>query len=222
MTTATLISSQAQVFRGSPETSTAQVVPLSETTDCPPWCRGGCTPDKADGHIYHVSAYRDLDGVPDVDLAVSRLDDEDTGPGAATVDLFINRTAAELTPAQARTLAGMLHDHADTLDPQPPQGFPHMLTPVEALALAEELRERALAAAGPRGVEMPVELVRLGDQILTPNGWETVEIHDVDGWLKPEAARHAVRVNTDAHDEDDQAYRFPIGTTVHARAGGAR
>jgi hypothetical protein len=207
----------ATLTRRSPENST-----VSETTGCPSWCRAGCTPDQADGHVYHVSAYRDLDGVPDVDIAVSRLDDEDTGPGTATVDLFVNRTAADLTPAQARALAGMLHDHADTLDPQPPPGLPHMLTAVQALALAEELRERALLAARPRGVEMPVELVRLGDQILTPDGWETVEIHDVDGWLKPEVAHHAVRVNTDTHTEDDQAYRYPIGTAVRVRAGGAR
>ena len=124
--------------------------------------------------------------VGDVEVALSRLDDEDDGPEPTTVDVLIGMAAAELTPAQA-------------------------------LALSEAVRDLALTAAGPEGVEMRADRLRLDDQILTAAGWETVEIHDVDGWLDAKHADKAVRVNTEAHEEDDDAYRFAAGHTLRVR-----
>jgi hypothetical protein len=96
------------------------------------------------------------------------------------------------------------------------------LTPEQALVLIEVLREHILRAAGPAGVEMPIERVRLGDEIQTANGWDAVEVLMVDGWCcgippKPEHLCH-VRINTEAHDDDDQAHDYALGDMVRVRA----
>ncbi|MDQ7905508.1 sigma-70 region 4 domain-containing protein [Phytohabitans sp. ZYX-F-186] len=179
------------IFRGAAQrladaTATPQPAvsePETAPAACPPWCGGECKPDAADGSVYHMGPSVT---VGDVEVGLSRLDDEDTGQGAASVDVLIGMASAELTPARA-------------------------------LALAEVLREQALAAAGAEGVEMRADQLRLDDQILMPDGWETVEIHDVDGWLAPKHADKAVRVNTEAHEEDEDAYRFAVWHMLRVR-----
>lgn len=76
---------------------------------CPGWCRGGCEPDPYDGVVVHVAA--DVK-VGEIVVGVSRLDDEDAEPAAATVDVLIGMAADSLTPEQALELADLLRDRA--------------------------------------------------------------------------------------------------------------
>jgi len=54
------------------------------------------------------------------------------------------------------------------------------MTPAEALAFIEVVRDEALRAAWPDGVDLPVRLLQTGDQILTESGWETVDELHID------------------------------------------
>lgn len=168
--------------------------PTQPTHICPPWCGGTCRPDW-DGSVFHcqptieINVDRPGDGHPGVSL--SRIDDEPGQPGDTSIDLLIGTKAgASLTPGQA-------------------------------LAMAELLRAQALTAASTAGVDMPVERLRLGDEFLSPDGWQAVELVDVDGWCcgvppEPDHA-HLVRVATDAHEIDEQAWEYDAGTLVQVR-----
>jgi hypothetical protein len=88
--------------------------------------------------------------------------------------------------------------------------------PAHLLAVADTLRAAALQSAGTAGVDMPAELVRLGDQIHTADGWQQVDGIEVDGW-----GRHgqpdAVRIGTIAHQYADDFQPFPLGHPVKVR-----
>ncbi|MGW1057647.1 DUF6907 domain-containing protein [Micromonospora rubida] len=165
---------------------------------CPPWCPAGtCEADKADGSVFHMSDRTDVpagDGGDLVDVALCRLDDEDA-TGEATVNVHVGSGAG----------IGRAAD----------------FTPGQALAFVETLRAHALTAAGPDGLDMPVEQVRLGEQIHVAGRWETVELLTVDGWCcgTPPTPGHRVRVlvGTDAHDDDADAYEYAQGDLVRVR-----
>lgn len=160
----------------------------------PAWCGNGgmCPPDRSDGSTYHMSKPVVVDTIQGGTSGNGPLDvalsrlDPENGFGRTTVDLAV---ANEQT-------AGM--------------------TPEQVLAFIEVLRDHALRAAGSKGVEVPVERVRLDDELLTSDGWQVVEIVDVDGWLI-EGHPSAVSINTDVHAEDEQALKFPLGTLVRVR-----
>lgn len=177
------------------------VTPDVVTTPEPAWCRHEqCVPDRADGSVFHMSAPEDVPtdgGTGLLDLALCRIDDEDDGTGETTV----------------------------SLNAGPGGGKSVELTAAQALHLSELLRGYALRAAGPAGVEMPVDRVRLGDEIQVADGWEVAEVVMVDGWCcgtgpKP-GHRHQVQVATDAHSDDDQAHEYAQGDAVRVRAVGS-
>ncbi|MFY1673655.1 hypothetical protein ACN27G_27475 [Plantactinospora sp. WMMB334] len=89
------------------------------------------------------------------------------------------------------------------------------LSPAHALDFAEQLRDLALTGAGPAGVDLPADRVRVGDELLTSNGWQLVETVDVDGWVETGHA-HAVSLGTTVHN-GDVGYRYPIGFPVRVR-----
>jgi hypothetical protein len=156
----------------------------------------------ADSAPYYQSAPVDIPAEDDgsLDVSLSRLDDQpgtlgDGDPGQAgstTVDVYVGTGC----------------------------GAAASLTPENALRLAEVLREHALRAAGPDGVEVPADRVRVGDELLTPDGWERVEMQDVDGWLD-EGHDRAVNLSTIAHD-GEEGYRFLIGGPVRIREAVSR
>lgn len=161
---------------------------------CPPWCPNGCLPDGSDGSRLHMSAPRPVAHVAGDAPDVSLSRlDPEDGEGQTLVSLFLGDRA-----------------HAD-------------MTPDQALLLAELFREDALRAAGTKGVEMPVERLRLGDEIRTKDGWEVVEVIMVDGWccgIPPRPGHlHPVKVSTNGHDEDDvdPEYRYDMGDLVRVR-----
>ncbi|MDG4790346.1 hypothetical protein O7626_40825 [Micromonospora sp. WMMD1102] len=158
----------------------------------PDWCLWTpCTPDRHDGSRMHMSPAVDVPtaaGTGLLDVRLCQLDEE-TEAGQTQVSLNVGRNLGSM---------------AD-------------LTPEQALVFIEVVRDHLMTAAGPAGVPMPVERVRLGDELLTPDGnWEVVEIVDVDGWLY-EGHPSAVSINTAAHSEDEEHYRYPIGTPVRVR-----
>lgn len=162
----------------------------------PEWCPNECLPDQSDGSVFHMSTPQELATAGDkviLDVCLTRIDDEDDGPGDTTV-----------------TLSTGFDADAD-------------LSPEQALQLVEILREHAVRAAGSKGVEMPVERLRLGDEIRTKDGWEVVEVIMVDGWccgIPPQPGHlHPVKVSTNGHDEDDvdPEYRYDMGDLVRVR-----
>ncbi|HEY0700269.1 MAG TPA: hypothetical protein VGD43_20995 [Micromonospora sp.] len=168
-----------------------------QTTGCAPWCPPeGCEPDRYDGSVFHMSQPVD---VP-------------TSEGTGVLDVCLTRLDEESEPGQVEVCVNVGADI----------GRSTHLTPAQTLAYIETLRAHALTAAGPDGVEIPVEQLRLGDELSTPNGWETVEVVLVDGWccgIPPVGDHpHEVKVNTDAHENDENAYRYGRGDLVRIRA----
>ncbi|SCL17798.1 hypothetical protein GA0070616_1361 [Micromonospora nigra] len=99
-----------------------------------------------------------------------------------------------------------------TCDPIPSQsGFPAYV-----LTVAEKLRAQALDAAGPAGVDMPAELVRLADHIAVGGDWQQVDGIEVDGWAQP-GQPDAVRIGTSTHQYADDFHPFRIGEPVKVR-----
>ncbi|MEV2236724.1 hypothetical protein [Micromonospora sp. NPDC049891] len=164
---------------------------------CPPWCPPpACEPDRHDGSVFHMSQPVMVDAVNDGATATNLLDVavsriDDDTPGQTTVDLAV---------AMDRTVG---------------------MTPEQTLAFIEILRQHALTAAGPDGLPMPVEQVRVGEQIRIDGGWETVELVTVDGWCcgQPMVPGHACRVlvGTDTTPDDNDAHTFDLGDIVQVR-----
>jgi hypothetical protein len=89
------------------------------------------------------------------------------------------------------------------------------LTPTHVMDFIEQLRDLAVTGAGAEGIEIPAERVRLGDELLGPNGWDVVEMVDVDGCLI-EGHPSAINISTTAHD-GESGYRLPLGAPVRVR-----
>lgn len=113
-----------------------------------PWCNGECGEWNGEHHTTgfdFLTIQRGLRG--DMELTVSTAASEDDGKlGPAAVYLLADHPADEmlLTPARARQLAAMLLNAADNADP-----LPHGVLVV------------------------PAGQVRIGDEIDTPDGWQT-------------------------------------------------
>ena len=158
---------------------------------CPPWCGW----EKCD-HDYHLSrpTYTPVTGRGEK-LDVSLVLDEVDMPDTVTVGV----TVSAIGPSTA------------TAD----------LTPAQTLAFIETLRQHALTAAGPDGMEMPVEQVRIGDQIKIGDRWETVELVTLDGWCCGQPAvpghAHRVQVGTNATPDDNDTHDFDMGDVVTVR-----
>ena len=164
---------------------------------CQPWCPPeGCEVDRSDGSVFHMSPQTLVDVVTGGANSDGPFDlslsrlDREDATGATTVDLAI---------ACDRTVG---------------------MTPGQALVFAEQVRAHALTAAGPDGVDMPVELVRLGEQVRVDGRWETVETLFADGWCcgRPVNPDHRplVQVCTGVHDDDD-GHQFAAGDLVRVR-----
>ncbi|MEU7843971.1 hypothetical protein AB0B39_23760 [Micromonospora sp. NPDC049114] len=97
-------------------------------------------------------------------------------------------------------------------------GLVRGMTPAEAMAFIEDIRDEALHAAWPDGVEIPACRVQVGDQILSPHGWEEVDGVEVDGWAGP-FSDDAVSIATTRHEQADDAYPFRLSTPVKVRRG---
>jgi hypothetical protein len=88
------------------------------------------------------------------------------------------------------------------------------------LLLAELFRADALRAAGRAGLMMPAAQVRVGEEIRTDGGWESVAMVLVDGGCcsdgKPPTGACSVQVETDARPQDDPLM-FDAGKQVRVR-----
>lgn len=166
-------------------------VPAAAPHQCPPWA-AVCDPDVADPrYVYHCSGEVPMRDTAGAALSVTVAHDVDP-------DTPSNPVVQVATDRDSVSLA-----------------------PTVALNLAWEAREAALVAAWPDGVEIAVTDLRLGDEILTPFGWQAVEYVFVDGWVDPNGRAVAVAVTITEKDED--ALGFPLHGKVMARAkdGGA-
>lgn len=176
-----------EVFRGSPENSSDGTNNPPEQGLCEPAQESPCPPWcggcnlEADGVRYHLSH-----GTPfDFDEGEQpelcfSRLDDDGQPGTVMIELCLGLKANA------------------------------SLTPAQALALAERLREQAISAAGAEGVELPVEQARLGEEILTAdNGWQPVESVLLDG-----TADHAAIYTS---DNDYTGHGFTTGDGIRVR-----
>jgi hypothetical protein len=82
----------------------------------------------------------------------------------------------------------------------------------DAVAVAELFRSRVMTAAGADGVEMPVELARLGEEILTPDGWQRIETLLID-----EPANHVGVYTPERENEIEERWNFEPGDRVKVR-----
>lgn len=173
---------------------TTQTEPqTATTTTCPPWC--GWETGRCDGfHMSRPTYTPTADQAETLDVSLNR-DDTDS-PGPTQVAVVVSADATGTAAAD--------------------------LTPAQVVELMTLLRERALTAAGPDGIPVPVEQVRLGDQIRVGDQWETVETLMVDGWCcgQPPMPGHrwAVYVGTNAIDDDNDAHQYGHGDLVQVRA----
>lgn len=158
---------------------------------CPDFCDGTCVEwpeEKGDAH--HTSGFTTLT-VPsdrrgetlDLDVSVSRTDD-DFQVGTLDVNLLgFNHGGATLTAAHARQLAAMLLNAADLADPL------------------------------PSGVMVtPAGRVRIGDEIDTPDGWQTV-----NGLLIFPDADQAALFTPEKDDIDSDGYQHSMLDPVRVR-----
>lgn len=157
------------------------LVATSPDYPCPPWCDGKCV-DDWDGALHSTPAMRVPVRGEQVEVQVSRFDTT-TGTGDATVDLYAEPTdACTMTPAQARQVAAALLNAADLADGG---------SPAEVPPLAQHLR--------------------VGDHLLTPDGWQRVI-----GVMVFENSNH-VAVFTPEQDGDTDGWRYTLTDTVTAR-----
>lgn len=127
---------------------------------CPSWCEGDCDHGWFDeeGSRYHSSGYEALSvkahGRPQVHLStcLTRLDDPDAD-AAGPVEIHLGDIMYDyvFTPAQARTMAAMFLNAADLAEPLP-----------------------------VRVAHISAEKIRIGDEIDTPDGWQTAYMILVD------------------------------------------
>lgn len=138
-----------------------------------------------DGSLYHGSAFRDVT----VNSA------NDSGPDTVSV------SASRVDDPTDGPADPVLHVLLVRV------GVDIEMSPGQALGLAEALAEYARLAGGHL---LPVaQDVRLGDQVLTPAGWQTVTglLHD---GLRDEVAVFTV-------SDDDPAARYQVGERVAVR-----
>ncbi|MFY1673656.1 DUF6907 domain-containing protein [Plantactinospora sp. WMMB334] len=158
----------------------AVIEPGTETAAVtePEWCRWQQCAADALGDRYHMSAPEDVptdEGTGLLDVALARLDDVD-GIGKPTVSINLGRGGGQSVE----------------------------LTAAQTLHFAEVLRRYALRAAGRSGVEMPIGLVRVGEEIQTDAGWDAVEGVDADGWC---CGRPMLPVEAQIADRDGETNR---------------
>lgn len=175
-----------EVFRGSPENSPDRANNPPEQGLCAPAQESPCPPWcrgcdlEADGVRYHLSHGEVLDYDEGVQPELCFSRlDEDGEPGPAMIELCLGLTASA------------------------------SITPTQALALAARLRDFALTAAAETGTTVPVEQVRIGEEIETAAGWQPVESLLIDGT----AAHVAVYTS----DGDDTGHAFTTGDLVRVR-----
>lgn len=168
---------------------------IASTIPCPVWCDGNCDnwTDNGDADRYHSSGFTTIKAVEQVtgqsgiDVSTTRLDTP-AGPGEAQVHLLTgtDRVANDdwaLTPTDARQLAAALLNAADLAD-APPNG--------ELSTLAQH--------------------IRIGDDLLTPDGWQSVYMTMIDGHSLTAAAFTAER-----NDTDTDGWQYTFGDRVRVR-----
>lgn len=156
--------------------------PVSADYPCPPWCDGQCI-DGWEGALHSAEAVSvPIDG-EQVELVVSRFD-SDGGTGQPSVSLYaLPYDACNMTAAQARMVAAALLNAADLADGG---------SPVEVPQLAQHLR--------------------VGDHLLTPDGWQTVRALTIFPGVD------SVRLFTDERNPDDSdGWPYSLTSTVTAR-----
>jgi hypothetical protein len=162
---------------------------------CPDFCDGNCDgwTDDEDGTRFHagdygdVSAVEQVSGYKGVGVSLTRLDSLD-GPGAPQIHLMtgtqrITNDDWALTPADARKLAAALLNAADDAEPLPTG---------EQATFARDLR--------------------IGDVLLTPDGWQRIYMVLID-----ESANHAAAFTPERDDMDCDGWKFELGSPVTVR-----
>jgi hypothetical protein len=158
---------------------------------CPDFCDSTCAADEEPAGEAHHS-----NGGTVIALASSRpgrtiewwisasRTDADFQAGVAEVNLFLHRGHADsvMTPAEARKFAATLLNAADQADP-----LPYGVLPI------------------------PAKQVRIGDEISTPLGWQTVIGQMVF------ANQANVWTDDDGHDLDTDGWDFEPGDVVRVR-----
>ena len=165
--------------------------PVTADIPCPPWCDGDCA--DWDGEALHSTPATTVpvrgqtgDGQPaTVEVQVFRIDTGEQA-GEPAIELYtLPADNCTMTAAQARQVAAALLNAADVADGG---------SPAEAPALAQHLR--------------------VGDDMLTPDGWQRVI-----GLMVFENSGH-VAVFTPQRDGDTDGWVFGLADTVTARQPG--
>jgi hypothetical protein len=165
---------------------------------CPPWCGADHSRPDPDGEYHHgtVGGLTATDEGFDGDdhhrpvwVMLDRLDGDIDNPvqGAASV-------CVDSDPAGPHTCTAM--------------------TPAEAVALAALLVQAAFVAAGE--LELQAQEIRIGDQVLTSRGWQTVESVLVN------TAGPAVELFTVEEYGSDEGFRYAPTRLVRVRRGVAQ
>ena len=181
-----------------PDAQAAAQKPATATDiPCPPWCDHDCEGwvDDIDGTRYHAADYVQVDateeetGQKGISVSLTRLDDLD-GPGTPQVHLLTGTDRIlnddwRLTPADARKLAAALLNAADVAD-----------------------------SGQPAEVSTPAHHLRVGDQFLTPDGWQNVI------GLMVFSNSDYVAVFTPERPGDTDGWPYTLADTVTARLSG--
>ncbi|BCJ65076.1 DUF6907 domain-containing protein [Polymorphospora rubra] len=166
-------------------------VPMPAKFPCPPWCVGGCEAwDEGNGERYHGSAFSSVHvkepDYPRTKVTVSNVREDDDQMGATQIHILIDGIGDmdwNIGPDAARKLAALLGRAADNADPMP---------------------------AGTETV--PACDVRLGEHILTPDGWQVVRdllmVTDTDT---------AAFYTDERTDEISSGWRFDLAEPVRVR-----
>lgn len=175
-----------------PEAVTAALGAIdAEMPPCPAFCNDKCGEfAELPGDAHHSSGFDILpintgrDGeTADLWVSTSRTD-EDWRAGTPDVNVLTGRDGFTLTAAKARQLAAMLMNAADNADP-----LPYGQMPLEA------------------------QLVRVGDEILTADGWQ----HVVGQMAFGDNDQVNVWTDVEDHDPDTDGWEFKPGDLVRVR-----